>query len=234
MNTEPGYFAQEMDMPLDGDTVLDALMDAAPLSIEQARNTLAQFGFRGDDVFRDLPVLSGGERNRLQLAVLLARGANVVLLDEPTNHLDLPSRDALQSAMTAFTGTLLFVTHDRYLLQGLATRLIIVENGGATSFEGTYDEYRRHLERKNRPAPASKKAADGRARRGKAARAPKPEEIEAQIHTTEKRLATLTRLLADPATYTDPEAAPLASAEYEELILRLPELYTAWETASET
>jgi ATP-binding cassette subfamily F protein 3 len=233
MNTEPGYFAQEMDMPLGGDTVLDALMDAAPLSIEEARSTLAQFGFRGDDVFRDLPVLSGGERNRLQLAVLLARGANVVLLDEPTNHLDLPSRDALQSAMTAFAGTLIFVTHDRYLLQGLATRLIIVENGGATSFEGTYDEYRRHLERKNRPKPAAKNAAGGNGRKGKAARPPKPEEVEAEIHAAEKRIAALTRILADPNTYLDPDAAPRASAEYEDLTTRLPELYTAWEAASE-
>ena len=71
------------------------------------------------------------------------------------------------------------------------------------------------------------------ARRGKAARAPKPEEIEAEIHATEKRIATLTRVLADPATYADPEAAPLASAEYEDLNIRLPELYTAWEAASE-
>lgn len=233
MNTEPGYFAQEMDMPLGGDTVLDALMDAAPLSIEEARNMLAQFGFRGDDVFRDLPVLSGGERNRLQLAVLLARGANVVLLDEPTNHLDLPSRDALQHAMQAFAGTLVFVTHDRYLLQGLATRLVIVENGRADSFEGTYDDYRRHLERKNRPKPTPKGAlAVANGKRGKS-RAPKPEDIEAEILATEKRIATLTRLLADPNTYADPEAAPKAGAEYEELTTRLPELYTAWEAASE-
>ena len=236
MNAEPGYFAQEMDMPLGGDTVLDALMDAAPLSIADARNTLAQFGFRGDDAFRELPVLSGGERNRLQLAVLLARGANVVLLDEPTNHLDLPSRDALQQAMAAFTGTLIFVTHDRYLLQGLATRLLIVDDGGVSAFDGTYAEYRRHLERKNRPRPVSKAAAaaaSAAAKRGKGKRAPKPEDLEAEIHAAEARVAVLTAILGNPDTYADPEAAPRASAEYERLQRRLPELYAAWEDASE-
>jgi len=229
MNTEPGYFAQEMDMPLDGDTVMDALMDAAPLSIAEARDTLAQFGFRGDDVFRELPVLSGGERNRLQLAVLLARGANTVLLDEPTNHLDLPSRDALQTALSQFAGTLLFVTHDRYLLHGIATRLLIVENGGVTDFNGTYDEYRRRLERKK----TSKPTKAGTTRRGKAPKGPKPEEIEAEIQAAEKRIAALTKILANPATYADPEAAPKASAEYDDLTKRLPDMYAAWEAASE-
>lgn len=228
MNTQPGYFAQEMDMPLGGDVVLDALMDAAPLSLAEARNMLAQFGFRGDDVFRELPVLSGGERNRLQLAVLLARGANVVLLDEPTNHLDLPSRDALQQAMGEFGGTLIFVTHDRYLLQGIATRLLIVDEGGVSTFDGSYEDYRRRLERQNRPRPAAKAAT--KATRKK--RGPKPEELEAEILETEKRIATLTRLLADPKTYADPEAAPRASAEYENLTDRLPDLYDAWEEAS--
>lgn len=230
MNTEPGYFAQEMDMPLDGDTVLDALMDAAPLSIAEARDALAQFGFRGDDVFRELPVLSGGERNRLQLAVLLARGANTVLLDEPTNHLDLPSRDALQTALSKFTGTLLFVTHDRYLLHGIATRLLIVENGGVTAFDGTYEEYRHRLERKKIAKPSKA----GPTRRGKAPKGPKPEVIEAEIQATEKRIAALTKILANPATYADPEAAPKASAEYDDLTKRLPDMYAAWEAASET
>ncbi|HEY3266553.1 MAG TPA: ABC-F family ATP-binding cassette domain-containing protein [Armatimonadota bacterium] len=232
MNTEPGYFAQEMDMPLWGDTVLDALMDVAPLSIAEARDTLAQFGFRGEDAFRELPVLSGGERNRLQLAVLLERGANVVLLDEPTNHLDLPSRDALQSALARFDGTLIFVTHDRYLLQGIATRLVIVESSGVTTFDGTYDDYRRHLERLNRPKPVSRKNEP--IRKGRGERAPKPEEIEAEIQAMERRVAALTKILADPNTYADPDAAPKASAEYDDLTRRLPEMYAAWEAASET
>lgn len=228
MNTEPGYFAQEMDMPLDGDTVLDALMDAAPLSIAEARDTLAQFGFRGDDVFRELPVLSGGERNRLQLAVLLARGANVVMLDEPTNHLDLPSRDALQTALSKFAGTLLFVTHDRYLLHGIATRLLIVEDGSVTKFDGTYDEYRRRLERKK----SSKPSKNAPTRRGRAPKGPKPEQIEAEILEMEKRIAALTRILSNPETYADPEAAPKATEEYNTLTLRLPEMYAEWEAAS--
>jgi ATP-binding cassette subfamily F protein 3 len=228
MNTEPGYFAQEMDMPLDGDTVIDALMDAAPLTIAEARDMLAQFGFRGDDAFRALPVLSGGERNRLQLAVLMARGANVVLLDEPTNHLDLASRDALQSALKKFAGTLLFVTHDRYLLHGIATRLLIVDNGGVTDFDGTYEEYRHRLERTKAAKPSKAPT-----RRGKAPKPPKPEVIEAGIQATEKRIAALTKILANPATYADPEAAPKASAEYDELTTRLPEMYAAWEAASE-
>jgi ATP-binding cassette subfamily F protein 3 len=229
MNTEPGYFAQEMDMELYGETVLDALMDAAPLDIAESRSLLAQFGFRGEDVFRELAVLSGGERNRLQLAVLLARGANVLMLDEPTNHLDLPGRDALQSALAEYDGTLLFVTHDRYLLAGLATRLLVVEGGGVSEFAGTWDEYRRHLQRGARAAIKPKSAAPPR--RPKKVKAPKPEAIEAEIHAAEARLQELTAILADPATYADADAAPRATAEYEELERRIPALYEQWQAA---
>ncbi len=230
MNAEPAYFAQEMDMELYGDSPLDALMNAAPMTLADGRNLLARFGFRGDDVFRELEVLSGGERNRLQLAVLLARGANVLLLDEPTNHLDLPSRDALEEALTGFDGTLIFVSHDRYLLARLATRLLLVRDGTVTPFEGTYGEFREHQRRLNRPK-SGKKSASTRGR--KKVKPPDPAVIEREIAEAEKRLTELTAILSDPATYSDADTAPKATAEYERLSRLIPELYAQWETVLE-
>ena len=127
------------------------------LDYGQLRNILARFLFTGDQVFQSVQVLSGGERNRLPLAKLFLAAPNVMLLDEPTNHLDIYAREALESALSEYTGTMLFVTHDRYLVDLLATRLWILENGKITEFAGNYSQYREYLRAKQQQRTKEKR-----------------------------------------------------------------------------
>ena len=138
---QPGYFAQAHE-GLDADkSVLDELLTVRNLPLSEARNYLAAYLFTGDDVFRPVSTLSGGERGRLALAKLSLDGANFLLLDEPTNHLDIESQEILQDVLAAFNGTILLVSHDRYLIDALATQVWDLQADGLTIFEGTYREY---------------------------------------------------------------------------------------------
>ena len=138
---EIGYFAQAHD-DLDPDhTVLDELLSGREMNPGLARSHLAQYLFRGDDVFKPISALSGGERGRLALAILSLRGANFLLLDEPTNHLDLPAREILQQVLQDFAGTILLVSHDRYLIDQLASQIWELREGKLNIFDGTYREF---------------------------------------------------------------------------------------------
>jgi ATP-binding cassette subfamily F protein 3 len=147
-NLDVGYFAQAQDA-LDADenvlsadeNVLSAFMARSGMLVAQAREVLARFLFRGDDVFKPVRALSGGERSRLALALLSQVKANLLLLDEPTNHLDIPSQEALQEALQAFEGTILMVTHDRYLVDKLATQIWDLRAGHLEVHKGGYQSY---------------------------------------------------------------------------------------------
>ena len=141
-NTQLTYLAQLRDAPIPGATVLDAVLDALPLTQGAARGHLARFLFRGDDVFKEVAALSGGERSRLELALLFLLPANLLLLDEPTNHLDIPAREALESFMAGTDATLLVVSHDRRLLEKVCDSLWVVDDGLAVPFEGGYRAWR--------------------------------------------------------------------------------------------
>ena len=138
------YFAQDEANRLDPvRTVFETLADGSPMHMVPAiRNILGGFLFAGDDVYKKAGVLSGGERTRLAVARMLLRPANLLLLDEPTNHLDLDSKDVLLDALEHFTGTLILVSHDRYFVDRLATKIIAVGHGEALVYPGTYEEYR--------------------------------------------------------------------------------------------
>ena len=142
------YFAQDQYKVLNGDArMLDDISAAAVKVPEQAlRSLLGCFLFSGDDVFKPLGVLSGGERNRYALARILVSPSNFLLLDEPTNHLDMRAKDVLLEALAAFSGTVVFVSHDRYFIDRLATRVLEVEGGTVTSHEGNYEDYLRRKE----------------------------------------------------------------------------------------
>jgi ATP-binding cassette subfamily F protein 3 len=144
-NVVSEYFAQDQYKVLDGDArMLDDLSRAAVKVPESAlRSLLGCFLFSGDDVFKPLGVLSGGERNRYALARILVSPSNFLLLDEPTNHLDMRAKDVLLDALAAFSGTVVFVSHDRYFIDRLATRVLEVEGGTVTSHEGNYEDYLR-------------------------------------------------------------------------------------------
>jgi ATP-binding cassette subfamily F protein 3 len=147
-NVVSEYFAQDQYKVLDGDArMLDDISRAARKVPEsELRSLLGCFLFSGDDVFKPLGVLSGGERNRFALARILVSPSNFLLLDEPTNHLDMRAKDVLLDAIAAFSGTVVFVSHDRYFIDRLATRVIEVENGVITTYPGNYEDYLRKKE----------------------------------------------------------------------------------------
>ncbi len=137
-----GYLAQLRGAAIPGTTVIDALLEAIPVTPGEARGYLARFLFRGDDVFKEVRALSGGERSRLELALLGIMPANLLLLDEPTNHLDIPAREAIEQFMAESPATLLVVSHDRRLLETVCERLWVVDDGVAAPFDGGYREWR--------------------------------------------------------------------------------------------
>jgi ATP-binding cassette subfamily F protein 3 len=136
-----GYFAQAHDGLNANRSVLDELIRHKEMDPPQARHYLARYLFQGEDIFKPVGALSGGERARLALAILALKGTNFLLLDEPTNHLDIPAREALQEVLESFRGTILIVTHDRFLIDQLATRIWEIRDGKIDVFQGTYREY---------------------------------------------------------------------------------------------
>ncbi len=168
------YFAQDEATRMDPDpTVHDTLSSGSPMHmVPMIRNILGGFLFSGDDIYKKVRVLSGGERTRLAVARMLLRPSNTLLLDEPTNHLDLDSKDVLLDALVDYGGTLIFVSHDRYFVERLATKIVEVGAGTALVYPGTYKEFLWH---KEHPEAPSSTASDARAaRRGDDSRRPAP------------------------------------------------------------
>ncbi|MEJ7749131.1 MAG: ABC-F family ATP-binding cassette domain-containing protein [Candidatus Limnocylindrales bacterium] len=166
-----GYLAQLRRAAIAGTTVLDALTGAAPVTAGEARSYLARFLFRGDDAFKEVRALSGGERSRLEMALLGIQPSNLLLLDEPTNHLDIPAREAIEAFMRYAPATLLVVSHDRRLLETVCDQLWVVGDGRAAAFDGGYRSWRTAVAAGWTVAGA----AEEQARRRLPARRPVPE-----------------------------------------------------------
>ena len=203
-NVQIGYFAQAHEGLNLENTVLEELMTARDdLLVSQARNMLGRFLFSGDDAFKKVGMLSGGERGRVALAKLTLQGANFLLLDEPTNHLDIPSQEILTEALNSFDGTLLVVSHDRYLIAALATQVWALERAGdgqtrLSVFRGTYDAWiewklEAEREREKQQKEQSQKGKDhARAQDPTASAARKAErERQARLEQAEKRIGEL-------------------------------------------
>ena len=198
---EAAYFSQhEVELDERG-SVLQATQGATGLQRPDAQNLLGRFLFSGwDEHEKPVAALSGGERRRLALALVVASGANFLVLDEPTNHLDLESREALEAALVAFPGTVLLVSHDRALLDGIAERTLAIEHGTLNSYDGGWAEYTRRREQVDAPAPSpdpEPKKAKPRPAKPRPKGATELERIEAQIAEGEERVADLERQLAD-------------------------------------
>jgi ATP-binding cassette subfamily F protein 3 len=148
-----GYFAQSHDSLTGEHTVLEEFMRHKEMAPAAARKILAPYLFTGDDIFKPLRALSGGERSRLALAILALEGADLLLLDEPTNHLDIPAREALQEVLENFPGTILVVTHDRFMIDRLATRIWELRLGRLDIFNGCYRDYVLHKASRTASAP---------------------------------------------------------------------------------
>lgn len=204
-NVEVGYYDQENQNLSPENTVLDELWNAYPASTQtELRSVLAAFMFRGDDIEKAVSVLSGGERARLTLAKLIFSRMNLLILDEPTNHLDISSREALENALTEFGGTVIAVSHDRYFISKLATRIAAFDGNGIIDFHGTYEEYLAYLERR-KSDPEAPQVVEQASSAGKEAYLERKKEaaeirriekrrreVAAEIEKTEARLLELT------------------------------------------
>ncbi|NDJ77038.1 MAG: ABC-F family ATP-binding cassette domain-containing protein, partial [Chloroflexi bacterium] len=221
----PGYFAQAHEGLNPDNSVLDELLLVRNLPISEARNYLASFLFTGDDVFRPVSTLSGGERGRLALAKLALDGANFLLMDEPTNHLDIPSQEILQTVLAAFNGTILLVSHDRYLIDELATQVWEIQPGHMTVFEGTYQEFLAAREAERQAAREQKQTEhplvetehqpdNNRPRLTEYQRNRRIAELESHIHELETRLDTLTGELGTASATGAVERVAELGAEY--------------------
>jgi len=245
-----GYYDQEHADLDRRKSVIELVRAVRPdATTQQARSFLARFGFHGDDVFKPVGQLSGGEQSRVVLARLVWSNPQFLVLDEPTNHLDIPSREALEQALIDFPGTILLVSHDRYLLDKVVHKLVVLDRGRYEIHAGSYSEYIRKLEEQSaRGVPAGQrpaKAAPNKKPKRPTARQPQPQparspyehlsldELEALIIEKEERLAELERQFADEGLYRNGDRARQVREEYRNLQAELDELNVAWQNRAE-
>ena len=237
-----GYYAQN-EQPDDPDRiVLDELRECCPeLTEQRARNVLATFLFRGDDVFKPMRALSGGEQSRIRLAKLILGNPDILILDEPTNHLDIVSRERLEEALLSFTGSIIAVSHDRYFLDQIAQRLLVVRPEGHAIYRGGYTDYVRAIESTDRSAvnaPPKKKKAKQPNTDAKRAK-PSPydtlsiEQLEEMVLQREIKLAALQEKFGDPEICKNPGLLAELKEDVEELTRELAEVDLAWQQRAE-
>src|SRR3954464_14137980 len=230
--------AEELDSTA---TVLEAAQRATKLTPPKARALLGHFLFSGEAAEKPVEGLSGGERRRLSLAILVHSGANVLILDEPTNHLDLESREALEAALQAFQGAVLLISHDRALLDAVGSRTVAVEDRSLRSYVGGWPEYLRVREERAQDERTAKRAKPARAaparepRRGDGAPAPsknqrrQAERLEKEIERAEAALKALEAELAAPAAWADGARSAASTARHDAAKRELQALYARWE-----
>lgn len=240
-NVTCGYYDQEHQVLDMNKTLFDEIQDTYPdMNNTKVRNVLAAFLFTDDDVFKRIGELSGGERGRVLLAKLMLSNANFLLLDEPTNHLDMASKEILESALNKYTGTCFFVSHDRYFINTVATRILDLRNNTITNYIGNYDYY---LEKSvQTPASASSKAAvtvsaskedrilqkeeQAKERRRKN----EIEKCEKEISEIDEKLSEIDSMLTKEEIYTDINKLTELSNQKSELEQKQNELYEKWES----
>ncbi len=236
-NVKLGFLSQHTEELSAGSarTVLEATTHLTRLTPNKARALLGRFLFSGEEAEKPLEVLSGGERRRLSLAILVQSGANLLILDEPTNHLDLESREALEQALGEFAGSLLLVSHDRALLDAVGKRTVAIEDRTLRSYLGGWPEYVRARDERARQAAASKSAKPV-ARAKKAGRpagqpdyAREQQRLEREIEQAEASLKALEDELADPTAWSTPQRMARATARHQKAKHAVDELYARWE-----
>lgn len=228
---EVGYLSQTFHFT-SGYTVLEELYNNFDLTLGELRSVLARFLFRGEDVFKTTDVLSGGEKNRLALAKLLLSAPNVLLLDEPTNHLDIYARAALEQALLDFGGTIVFVSHDRYFVDRLSTRLWVMDGGLVRSYAGSYTEYRQEVRQAELAAKKQLEQSRKRVQRVQNTRrrsADQQESVEESIEALELEKQRLEKELASPHLYQQEEKSRMTVSRYRRVQEQLEELYSQWE-----
>ena len=242
----PNYYEQEQENLNPKKMVIDEIWDEYPeLNQNRIRNALAAFLFQGEDVFKEVDLLSGGEKSRLALLKLMLSKANFLLLDEPTNHLDMQSREVLESALSNYTGTVLFISHDRYFLNKVATKIVELHKEGAKVYKGGYSYYikikndeskeKSFSENNNVKEDSSEKnnwIKQKEEQAEKRRQQKRLEEVEKEIDTIEIRINEIDALLVQPDIFTDHVKCHELSLESETLKRKLDELYKEWESLS--
>lgn len=238
-----GYYDQELEGLSDSNTVLEEVWnDNEKLTHTQIRNALAQFLFLGEDVYKTVGILSGGEKSRVALTKLMLSGSNLLLLDEPTNHLDVNSREALEESLLAFDGTLLVVSHDRYFIRKLASRVIEMTGMGLEDYRGDYAYYLSHRRLpadqadKNDQTLSASKQEHIESKEEKAKRRKLDKQLsscEAEINTTETRLSEIEAEMNCEKALSDHVLLSALHNEQIELESRLELLYSDWSSYEE-
>ena len=237
-NIDVGYYDQAQNNLDDSKTVIDEIWDLHPrMDQTQVRSALAVFLFKGEDVFKPVSGLSGGERARVLLLKLMLDDTNFLILDEPTNHLDISSREALENALSGYDGTMLVVSHDRYLINKLADKVLYLDKDGITEYIGNYDTYLAARELKEQQEAevkvaepkvneyTLKKERRSEIRKKKSALA----RCEADIEENELKVAEIEEMLSDPEIAADYQKTIELSKEHEELKAQGEELLILWE-----
>ena len=236
-----GYYDQHQAGLHEQKTVLDEVWDRFPrMEQYEVRGALGMFLFTGDDVFAPVSTLSGGEKGRVALTELMLRKDNVLLLDEPTNHLDMDSREVLEEALADYPGTILAVSHDRYFINRFAEKVFVLEEDGIREYLGNYDSYFAKVSRDAEPdgetAGMTRTALDKEKRRSREeqqrirAKQDRLKQAEEAVAKAEKEAGELEKILADPETYRDPEAAAETTRKYHLLQEEINRLYSEWES----
>lgn len=237
-----GYYDQAQDNLDDSKTIFDEISDTYPdLTNTKIRNTLAAFLFYGEDVFRPISSLSGGEKGRVSLAKLMLSHANFLILDEPTNHLDIHSKEILESAMNMYTGTIFYVSHDRYFINKTATRILEISKDGLTSYPGNYQDYLAQKEKEitlqsaeKISSEATESKLDWQQQKEAQAKQRKKEnrlkKVEETITELEERQQEIENQMALPEISTDVAKLMKLSNEQASITASLEELYEEWES----
>jgi ATP-binding cassette subfamily F protein 3 len=241
-NVRIGYYSQTHAGLNMERSIIDEIRQVSALSEEGARTFLGRFLFSRDDVFKAIGTLSGGERSRVALAKLTLQGSNLMVLDEPTNHLDLQSRQLLEEVLSEFEGTLLFVSHDRYFIDRLATKVWAVEDGVLSPYLGNYTEYRTHKQRIAQNTPANKpinnaekakpvivSSEKAASKKGSKKKGRTVEDVERDIEKAEAHVRLLEEQLAQAALIADAKQLTQLSIDYEEAKARIDQLLEEWE-----
>ena len=233
-NVNKEYFDQQMEFLNDENTVFDEYLHSFPTEDpQQIRNILGTFMFSGEDVFKKIKVLSGGEKVRLQLCKILRKSPNLLILDEPTNHLDIFSKEKLETLLTEYNGTVLFVSHDRYFINKVADSLLVFENDEVVYFVGKYDGY---VNQKKSIVITSEKAKDKKI--SKKESKPKTtfaimKKLERDIDKKENKRKELETKLFDKEIYTNITKVNEINDMIEKLTKEIENLYDEWENISE-
>jgi ATPase subunit of ABC transporter with duplicated ATPase domains len=232
----PGYLPQIVRFDHMERSLVDTMLYEQNCTPQEARDRLGAFRFRGEDVFKSVSTLSGGELSRLKLCLLMDERINLLILDEPTNHLDIASREWIESAVENFDGALLFVSHDRYFIKKFANRIWTLENGSITDFRGDYDALLAKKAREAelyqvlKPEPKKPKKEKPKAPGGTKMASKRLGQVEREINKTETALSALDDEMTVHAT--DYVKLQDLSAQKEELELQLATLYEEWESLS--